>query len=46
MTMAERLEKHGRPSIWLDPTAPATGRARLDPPKENPKYPETKHTVK
>lgn len=34
------------PSIFLDPSAPATGRARLDAPGENPKYPETKHTLK
>ena len=45
-TIAEILGKSGKPSIFLDPTAPPTGRARLDAPGENPKYPETKHTLK
>lgn len=38
--------KERKMSIWLDPTAPLTGRARLDSMRETPKFPDTKHTVK
>mmetsp|Transcript_10124 Transcript_10124/g.26214 ORF Transcript_10124/g.26214 Transcript_10124/m.26214 type:complete len:132 (+) Transcript_10124:132-527(+) len=38
--------KANPPSIWLDPNAPPSGRARIEPPSLLPKFPETKHTVK
>ncbi|KOO29397.1 hypothetical protein Ctob_009801 [Chrysochromulina tobinii] len=46
LTTEKSLVSTTRVSIWLDPNAPPTGRARLDAPKMTPKFPETKHTVK
>ena len=46
LTTENSLVSTTRVSIWLDPNAPPTGRARLDAPKMTPKFPETKHTVK
>ena len=45
ITVPQKI-KHEKPAIWLDPTLPSTGRARIQTHAENPKYPETKFTMK
>ena len=45
-TTVTDLVASAAPSVFLDRSLPATGRARLTAASENPKYPETKHTIK
>ena len=44
ISVPERLASRPKPSIWAPDGQRMAPRVRL--PRENPKYPETKHTVK